>query len=110
MSHERLERGREALLERLQVTKPGARPPAKADKRLSGLDADTVLWTMMEITDRVAEGEVGPLAAYHVTNGRRGKKCSKGHSPPPFLSLPLLGVGGGMLPRRLFVKTKGGGK
>ena len=41
-------------------------------------------------------------------NGRRGKKCSKGHTPPPFLSLPLLGVGGGMLPRRLFVKTKGG--
>jgi hypothetical protein len=60
VSHERLERGREALLERLQVTKPGARPPAKADKRLSGLDADTVLWTIMEITDRVAEREVDP--------------------------------------------------
>ena len=30
-------------------------------------------------------------------------------TPPPLLSLPLIGVGGGMLPRRLSDKTKGGG-
>jgi hypothetical protein len=45
-------RAKQRLLKRL--------PKFEADKRVSGLDADTVLWTMMEHTDRVAEGEVDP--------------------------------------------------
>ena len=30
------------------------------DKRLSSFDADRILWAVMEVTDRVAEGEVAP--------------------------------------------------
>jgi hypothetical protein len=32
----------------------------KDDKRLSSFDADRILWAVMEVTDRVAEGEVAP--------------------------------------------------
>jgi hypothetical protein len=32
----------------------------KNDKHLSSLDADRILWAVMEVTDRVAEGEVAP--------------------------------------------------
>lgn len=35
-------------------------PKLEADKRLSGLDADTILWAVAEYADRVAEGEVAP--------------------------------------------------
>ena len=35
-------------------------PKLEADKRLSGSDADTILWTVLEYTHRVAEGEVAP--------------------------------------------------
>jgi hypothetical protein len=35
-------------------------PKLKNDKLLFSLDADRILWTVMEITDRVAEGEVAP--------------------------------------------------
>jgi hypothetical protein len=35
-------------------------PKLKDDKHLSSLDADTILWAVMEVTDRVAEGEVAP--------------------------------------------------
>jgi hypothetical protein len=35
-------------------------PKLEDDKHLSSLDADTILWAVMEITDRVAEGEVAP--------------------------------------------------
>jgi hypothetical protein len=35
-------------------------PKHKDDKRLSSFDADRILWIIMEITDRVAEGEVAP--------------------------------------------------
>jgi hypothetical protein len=45
-------RAKQRLLKRL--------PKLDADKRLSGVDADTVLWTMMEHTDRVAQGEADP--------------------------------------------------
>jgi hypothetical protein len=45
-------RSKHRLLKRL--------PKLEADKRLSGSDADTILWTVTEYTDRVAEGEVAP--------------------------------------------------
>jgi hypothetical protein len=47
-----------------------------------------------------------------VAQGKGGGKHSKVPSrrPPPLLSLPLIGVGSGKLPRRLFDKTKGGGE
>jgi hypothetical protein len=35
-------------------------PKLKDDKRLSSFDADRILWAVMEVTDRVAEGEVAP--------------------------------------------------
>jgi hypothetical protein len=35
-------------------------PKLEDDKHLSNLDADRILWTIMEVTDRVAEGEVEP--------------------------------------------------
>ena len=35
-------------------------PRLQADKGLSNFEADTILWTVMEYTDRVAEGEVDP--------------------------------------------------
>ncbi|MCA1737502.1 MAG: hypothetical protein LC740_01345 [Actinobacteria bacterium] len=35
-------------------------PKLEDDKRLSGFDADAILWTVMEYTDRVAEGNVVP--------------------------------------------------
>lgn len=35
-------------------------PKLEADKRLSSLDADTILWAVAEYADRVAEGEVAP--------------------------------------------------
>jgi hypothetical protein len=35
-------------------------PKLKDDKHLSSFDADRILWTVMEVTDRVAEGEVAP--------------------------------------------------
>jgi hypothetical protein len=35
-------------------------PKLKDDKRLSRFDADRILWAVMEVTDRVAEGEVAP--------------------------------------------------
>src|SRR5215204_5177668 len=35
-------------------------PKLQNDKRLSSLDADRILWAVMEVTDRVAEGEVAP--------------------------------------------------
>ncbi len=35
-------------------------PKMEADKHLSSFDADTILWTVMEYTDRVAEEEVAP--------------------------------------------------
>src|SRR5919107_1482389 len=35
-------------------------PKLKNDKHLFSFDADRILWTVMEITDRVAEGEVAP--------------------------------------------------
>ncbi len=35
-------------------------PKLQDDKRLSSLDADRILWAVMEVTDRVAEGEVAP--------------------------------------------------
>jgi len=35
-------------------------PKLEADKRLSGSDADTVLWTVLEYTHRVAQEEVAP--------------------------------------------------
>ena len=45
-------RAKQRLLKRL--------PKLDADKRLSDVEADNVLWTMMEHTDRVAQGEVDP--------------------------------------------------
>ncbi len=45
-------RAKHRLLKRL--------PKLKADKRLSGFDAGTVLWEVMEHADPVAEGEVDP--------------------------------------------------
>src|SRR5829696_7496040 len=35
-------------------------PKLEDDKRLSSFDADKILWAVMEVTDRVAEGEVAP--------------------------------------------------
>jgi hypothetical protein len=35
-------------------------PTMEADKHLSGFDADTILWTVLEYTDRVTEEEVAP--------------------------------------------------
>jgi hypothetical protein len=35
-------------------------PKLEDDKRLSSFDADTILWAVAEVTDRVAEGEVAP--------------------------------------------------
>jgi hypothetical protein len=35
-------------------------PKMRDDKRLSSFDADRILWAVMEVTDRVAEGEVAP--------------------------------------------------
>ena len=35
-------------------------PKLKEDKHLSSFDADRILWAVMEVTDRVAEGEVAP--------------------------------------------------
>jgi hypothetical protein len=35
-------------------------PKLKDDKHLSSFDADRILWAVMEVTDRVAEGEVAP--------------------------------------------------
>src|SRR5918997_2259866 len=35
-------------------------PKLQDDKHLSSLDADRILWAVMEITDRVAEGELAP--------------------------------------------------
>ena len=35
-------------------------PKLKADKRLSGFEADTILWEVMEHADLVAQGEVDP--------------------------------------------------
>jgi hypothetical protein len=35
-------------------------PKLQDDKHLSSFDADRILWAIMEITDRVAEGEVAP--------------------------------------------------
>ena len=35
-------------------------PKFKDDKRLSSFEADRILWAVMEVTDRVAEGEVAP--------------------------------------------------
>jgi hypothetical protein len=35
-------------------------PKLQDDKRLSSFDADRILWAVMEVTDRVAEGEVAP--------------------------------------------------
>jgi hypothetical protein len=35
-------------------------PKLEDDKRLSSLDADTILWAVAEVTDRVAEGEMAP--------------------------------------------------
>ena len=45
-------RAKHRLLKRL--------PKMEADKRLSGFDADTILWEVMEYTDRVAKGKVAP--------------------------------------------------
>jgi len=45
-------RTKQRLLKRL--------PKLKADKRLSGFDADTILWEVMEYADPVAEGDVVP--------------------------------------------------
>src|ERR671917_53035 len=45
-------RTKQRLLKRL--------PKPKADKRLSGFDADTILWEVMEYADPVAEGDVVP--------------------------------------------------
>jgi hypothetical protein len=45
-------RTKQRLLKRL--------PKLKSDKRLSGFEADTILWEVMENTDPVAEGEVDP--------------------------------------------------
>jgi hypothetical protein len=35
-------------------------PKLEDDKRLSSFDADTILWAVAEVTDRVAEGEIAP--------------------------------------------------
>jgi hypothetical protein len=35
-------------------------PKLQGDKHLSSFDADRILWAVMEVTDRVAEGEVAP--------------------------------------------------
>jgi hypothetical protein len=35
-------------------------PKLQDEKRLSSFDADRILWAVMEVTDRVAEGEVAP--------------------------------------------------
>jgi hypothetical protein len=35
-------------------------PKLKDDKHLPSLDADRILWAVMEVTDRVAEGEIAP--------------------------------------------------
>ncbi len=35
-------------------------PKLQDDKRISSFDADRILWAVMEVTDRVAEGEVAP--------------------------------------------------
>jgi hypothetical protein len=35
-------------------------PKLQDDKHLSSFDADRILWAVMEVTDRVAEGEVAP--------------------------------------------------
>jgi hypothetical protein len=35
-------------------------PKLKDDKQLSSVDADRILWAVMEVTDRVVEGEVAP--------------------------------------------------
>ena len=35
-------------------------PKLEDDKRLSSFDADTILWAVAEVTDRVAEGELAP--------------------------------------------------
>jgi hypothetical protein len=35
-------------------------PKLEDDKHLSSFDADRILWAVMEVTDRVAEGEVAP--------------------------------------------------
>jgi hypothetical protein len=35
-------------------------PKLQDDKDLSSLDADRILWAVMEVTDRVAEGEIAP--------------------------------------------------
>jgi hypothetical protein len=35
-------------------------PKLEVDKHLSGFDADTILWAVAEVTDRVAEGEIAP--------------------------------------------------
>jgi hypothetical protein len=35
-------------------------PKLKDDKHLSSLDADRILWSVTEVTDRVSEGEVAP--------------------------------------------------
>ena len=43
----------------------------------------------------------------HRTPRKKAVRKRRG-TPPPLLSLPLEGVGSCMLPRRLFVKTKGG--
>src|ERR687889_1008753 len=45
-------RTKQRLLKRL--------PKLKADKRLSGFDADTILWEVMKDADPVAEGDVVP--------------------------------------------------
>ena len=35
-------------------------PKLQDDKHLSSFDADRILWAIMEVTDRVAEGEIAP--------------------------------------------------
>jgi hypothetical protein len=35
-------------------------PKLQGDKHLSSFDADRILWAVMEVTDRVAEGDVAP--------------------------------------------------
>ena len=45
-------RAKQRLLKRL--------PKLKADKHLSGFEADTILWEVMENADPVVEGEVDP--------------------------------------------------
>jgi hypothetical protein len=35
-------------------------PKLEDDKHLSNFDADTILWAVAEVTDRVAEGEIAP--------------------------------------------------